>query len=205
MQLINQHQPVRIELMNVPPMIINVLLFFPLILFASSECPSCLDFHDRDTVVYPSNAPSSTLTWLSVEVPTNKGTSVAFEIMSRPVSQKDFFGYGSESESIDGIDFNTANQFCMMKFNGAVPAHAYAFEHARRGEGFTPPKKIYREMLAPVDYEDGDDIFFIEGDNLEPEDGYTLILFNWKNGSYSAKSMTSSMKKVTFRCSRIKP
>ena len=171
------------------------------ILFSASLCAkeNQLYFSTNRKIKYPAKIEnSSKLEWLQVKVPTNKGNFRIFKIMSRPVTQEEFFGYGN-NESISEIDFNIANSFCMEKF-GAMPSNIYVFEYARQNLKFNFSKTVNLEMISPVDYEDIDEIFYMKGDKLEKEDGFSLIIFNHKKKIYIPKSIRKRLNKTTFRC-----
>jgi len=153
---------------------------------------------------YKTKASSAKLVWIDVMVPhSNKKNNTTFRIMSRMVSKKEFLGNGSNTESVTNISYEAANNFCHAKFNGAVLSTPYIFEHARRNSLLQKPiKSDMLEMIAPVDYEDFDDTFRLEGDKLESsdEDVSTMIIFNWDSQKYYTISLSYKSNNMGFRC-----
>lgn len=163
-----------------------------------------LYFKDSKGKKFTNNYSDSKLTWIDVIVPhTNKKNYTTFSVMSRVVSKKDFLGRGSNTEPITNISYEAANNFCSIKFNGAVLSTPYIFEYARRNIlVLKPNNQEFIEMISPVDYEDFDDTFFTEGDNLESseEDSSTMIIFDWNLQKYYAISLSYKSKNMGFRC-----
>lgn len=101
------------------------------------------------------------------------------------------------------ISFEAANNFCNVKFNGAVLSTPYIFDYARRsGKLAKENQNNLIEMIAPVDYEDYDDTFMVEGDKLESsdEDVSTMIIFHWSTQKYYAISLSYKSADMGFRC-----
>ncbi|MDA7817994.1 hypothetical protein N9A28_07375 [Sulfurimonas sp.] len=163
-----------------------------------------LYFQGSKGKVYDASTSSSQLKWLRVRVPhTNSRNGTTFKVMSRVVTKKEFLGSGSTKEPMTNISYEAANNFCSVKFDGAVLSTPYVFEHARRNSLLKKPKnKDFIEMVAPVDYEDFDDTFKRKGDKLESsdEDVSTMIIFRWDTQKYYTISLSYKSSDMGFRC-----
>jgi len=142
---------------------------------------------------------NKSLKWAQVKVPRNTGGFENFEIMIKPVSKKEFYGFGDDTP-VTNVTFQQASAYC-MKINAQL-SQPYVFEYARRYHIIQKPLNVPQEMIAPYDDED-QDIYYQEGDKLESEDG-TIIIFDWNKEKYYSVSNLYTSSNTTFRCIKVK-
>ncbi|NPA65872.1 MAG: hypothetical protein GXO11_03220 [Epsilonproteobacteria bacterium] len=140
-------------------------------------------------------------TWVEVRVPRNDAPAQLFEVMSKAVSQNEFYGKGGDDPVVN-ISFSQANNYCKSKLNAEL-LHPYVFEYARRSLVLKrPSSSVSSEIIAPFDEEDHE-VYYQEGDYLEVEDG-DIVLFDWNSEKYFAVSNLYRSPETTFRCMRSK-
>jgi len=177
---------------------------FFLSIFLTINCVFGIELHFAEqkhlsTIPQQKNA---TLSWIRVELQTNTNEKKTFSIMSRPVSQEDFYGFGDGLKSVTDITYEMANKYCLQKYQALV-SDPYIFEAARDKQGFVFSKNARYEVLSPVDYEEElDMMFYRKKDNLAIGENLHLIRYNIKKQTYHPYSLTKRLKHTTFRCMR---
>ncbi len=139
--------------------------------------------------------------WVEVSVPRNDGAAQLFDVMLKPVSQKEYYGSGAD-KPVTNISFVMANNFCKERMHAQL-LHPYVFEYARRSLAIhksTSGANI--EIMAPYDEEDHEE-YYQDGDDLEAPDG-TIATFDWNSERYFATSNLFKSPNSTFRCMRDK-